>query len=141
MVYVSGVAVLLLLLQDSHCSTQLHVQEPTFLQRCATCLLAAATVAMPMSVSPVLVRAGHRQQTLDPRQQQRSHSIRMCMLAAAATGCVQGAAVATAPAWHCGIGTSSAETPSARPHVIRQAPSDSSHGCQPPGRPLSEALR
>jgi cyclophilin family peptidyl-prolyl cis-trans isomerase len=29
-------------------------EEPTFLQRCATCLLAAATVAMPMSVAPVL---------------------------------------------------------------------------------------
>lgn len=104
-VYVSGVAVLLLLLHHSHCSTQLHVQEPTFLQRCATCLLAAATVAMPMSVAPVLVRVGHRQQTLDPRQQhtcqQRFHSIKMCMLAAAATGFVQGAAVATAPAWQC----------------------------------------
>jgi cyclophilin family peptidyl-prolyl cis-trans isomerase len=29
-------------------------EEPSFLQRCATCLLAAATVAMPMSVAPVL---------------------------------------------------------------------------------------
>lgn len=54
-------------------STQLHLQEPTFLQKCATCLLAAATVAMPMSVAPVLVRAGHRQQPLDPRQQHTEH--------------------------------------------------------------------
>lgn len=34
----------------------LNLQGPSFLQRCATTLLAAATVAMPMTVSPVLVR-------------------------------------------------------------------------------------